>query len=512
MIKQQDQVGRHHKLITRILIASIICLASGMLALPAQSANRAGMDIVEYGETTAIDTIIVGTEYEIRLFIENDVTWGAMQYGIQIYSPDGATWAYTFYPSGYGSSQYVYVIPGSRMDPPETVWDMTGLLITEQNIDGVSPDSMLFGGLAMNNGLPPGDYEPMMSLHVGITSPATSGAVGTLCIDSSFIPPSGTFLFSDVSGTTYPISIAGPYCWPITYYCPYDSDGDGYGDPGHPQNECPVDNCPDDINPDQADNDNDGRGNACDNCPDVENPDQLDADGDGIGDLCDPCTDSDNDGFGDPGYPNPSCAVDNCPENYNPNQTDTDEDGAGDACDNCQGVQNPDQQNSDGDSYGDACDNCPTIDNENQTNSDGDAWGDACDNCPSDDNFDQADADEDGIGDICDVCPNDPDNDIDEDGICGNIDNCPETYNPGQEDANENGIGDVCEFVCGDCNNDGTFNIGDIIYFINYYFKGGPAFEHPGAADVNNDGLTRLDDIVIMIDRIFISGRDLNCS
>lgn len=32
-----------------------------------------------------------------------------------------------------------------------------------------------------------------------------------------------------------------------------DSDGDGYGDPGFPDDTCTLDNCPDTANPDQAD-------------------------------------------------------------------------------------------------------------------------------------------------------------------------------------------------------------------------------------------------------------------
>lgn len=54
----------------------------------------------------------------------------------------------------------------------------------------------------------------------------------------------------------------------------------------------------------------------------------------------------------------------------------------------------------------------------------------------------------DGIGDACDACPLDPNNDIDNDSVCGNVDNCPTVYNPDQNDTNSNGIGDACD-LCG---------------------------------------------------------------
>ncbi len=66
----------------------------------------------------------------------------------------------------------------------------------------------------------------------------------------------------------------------------FDSDFDGYGDPGHPENVCPDDNCPTVYNPDQEDFDADSVGDSCDNCIEVYNPDQADTDGDNVGDAC----------------------------------------------------------------------------------------------------------------------------------------------------------------------------------------------------------------------------------
>jgi len=92
-------------------------------------------------------------------------------------------------------------------------------------------------------------------------------------------------------------------------YCT-DTDGDGYGDPGYPVNDCPTDNC-----------------------PDIASLNQLDADNDGIGDICDYCTDTDGDAFGNPGYPINECSVDNCPDIANAGQENCDGDSLGNACD-----------------------------------------------------------------------------------------------------------------------------------------------------------------------------------
>jgi Zn-dependent metalloprotease len=257
-----------------------------------------------------------------------------------------------------------------------------------------------------------------------------------------------------------------------------DTDGDGSGDPGFPNNVC-----------------------AQDNCPRVSNPDQANTDGDLFGDACDTCTDSDGDGFGDPGFPNNTCPVDNCPND--PNKTepgfcgcgklekDVDFDGKIDCVDECpddpykstpgkcgcgsadrdrDGDGTPDCQDvcdvdpnktqpgscgcgvadadTDKDGKRDCWDNCPAVANANQADGDKDGVGDVCDDCPDLYNPDQADADADGVGDLCDNClgtPNSDQADADADGVGDACDNCPHAANPDQADQDGNGIGDACE-------------------------------------------------------------------
>ncbi|MBU0984073.1 MAG: thrombospondin type 3 repeat-containing protein [candidate division Zixibacteria bacterium] len=288
---------------------------------------------------------------------------------------------------------------------------------------------------------------------------------------------------------------------------------------------------------DCTDQDVDSVCDVVDNCPSVSNLWQQDADDDEIGDACDDCTDLDNDGYGDPGYANNTCADDNCPDMANPDQTDGDSDGFGDACDNCPADGNTEQTDGDNDGVGDVCDNCPGLTNLTQEDGDGDGVGDvcdicpgnydplqldsdsdgkgdACDNCPGVQNADQADADGDGVGDACDDCT-----DTDGDG-CGNpgfaastclTDNCPTRANPDQADTDGDGVGDACCCVGTvgntDCDSGNSVDVGDLTTLINHLFINFDPLCCPGSGDTGNpkDGSVDVGDLTALIDHLFIS-------
>ncbi|MEW5994094.1 MAG: S8 family serine peptidase [Candidatus Zixiibacteriota bacterium] len=273
-----------------------------------------------------------------------------------------------------------------------------------------------------------------------------------------------------------------------------DSDGDGYGDPGQPGNQCPDDNCPTVYNPGQEDFDQDGIGDSCDTCP--NDPDN-DIDGDGI------CGD-----------------IDNCPGIANSQQEDLDVDGVGDSCDNCPDIFNPGQEDTDADGIGNSCDNCPTVANPSQVDDDSDGVGNVCDNCPDDPNTDQADGDGDGVGDVCDNCPtasNSNQADVDADGVGDVCDNCPDTANADQADTDGDGIGDACCCVNrgnadGIVGPAGPIDVADLTYLVDYLF-GTPSGPSPPCPEQGNvdavmgpAGLIDIADLTYLVAYLFQNG------
>lgn len=174
----------------------------------------------------------------------------------------------------------------------------------------------------------------------------------------------------------------------------------------------------------------------------------IDDDGDGLADCLDPdCFNKDEDGDGFIAQPCGIDCDDNDPDNFPLTYyADTDGDGYGSTTSQTQACEQP----------------AGYVTNNT-------------DNCPLASNPDQADVDNDNIGDACDSCPNDPLNDVDEDGVCGDVDNCPTVANSSQSDIDGDGIGDECD---NDKDGDGIDNLTDNC----------PDTPNADQADFDNDG------------------------
>ncbi len=112
---------------------------------------------------------------------------------------------------------------------------------------------------------------------------ADGDGVGDACDTCRDVPNAGDL---DSDGDCPDPFVAGTDCGDACDDC-VDADGDGWGDPGFPDDLCATDNCPTLPNPDQANLDGDDYGDACDTCPTKFNTSNNDSDGDGLGDECD---------------------------------------------------------------------------------------------------------------------------------------------------------------------------------------------------------------------------------
>jgi hypothetical protein len=64
---------------------------------------------------------------------------------------------------------------------------------------------------------------------------------------------------------------------------------------------------------------------------------------------------------------------------------------------------------------------------------------------------------------------------------------------------------------CGDANADGKVTVSDVVYLINYLFKGGPAPKPFEAAEANCDGKVTVSDVVYLINYLFKGGPQPIC-
>ncbi len=70
---------------------------------------------------------------------------------------------------------------------------------------------------------------------------------------------------------------------------------------------------------------------------------------------------------------------------------------------------------------------------------------------------------------------------------------------------------DVSGSLRGDANSDGTIDLADIVYLVNYLYKGGPAPASTEAGDANCDGTIDLADVIYLINYLYKGGPAPGC-
>ena len=182
----------------------------------AEAANVIGVEI-----NTCDDTIRTGYPTEFKVGIANDVVLKGFNLGFKIWSPDDVRWSWLdvggYGPSGLGTGKAcVTVEEGSRIYPPEEIFDLTGLVVVEEDVDGTSPDILIVGGEGSEGRIGIGGYQHILSLNFESVSTG-SDEYGILCIDSISVVPYGDFVFKGESGDIIPTRLWSSMgqCFPV---------------------------------------------------------------------------------------------------------------------------------------------------------------------------------------------------------------------------------------------------------------------------------------------------------
>jgi hypothetical protein len=210
---------KEHNMKRTVVLLATLLLSFGLIQGQVRNAD---IDV-----PTIQDSLRIGVATTLDVSLENDYVLGGMSLGFEVFSPDGASWSWDNV-GGLGTvTGCVTLVTSSRMGTG-TVFDMTGFLVTEYDVDETGPrDVIMGGGVAMLQGLPAGPLDHLYSYHFTPDGPSIiAEEATTLCFDSTFVPPSGAFVFVDGGGgAANPVTLwpNGGLCIPVTgarNFCP----------------------------------------------------------------------------------------------------------------------------------------------------------------------------------------------------------------------------------------------------------------------------------------------------
>jgi hypothetical protein len=154
--------------------------------------------------------------YRVEMSLENSVTLGGMSLGLVFkgdaelnvnWEPQIGGWDIV---GAVGVPWALTVESGARFNPAQGgngSFDMTGLLVTAQNIDSLAPDSIILGGLSMMNGYDAGPMDHTFNYYFSLNVPG--GATVAFTVDSAKIGSSGDWTYVSGTGTNIAAAFGG---------------------------------------------------------------------------------------------------------------------------------------------------------------------------------------------------------------------------------------------------------------------------------------------------------------
>ncbi len=224
---RSKQVGKEtlkrNNLITTVLTVAFLTMVICLFAQLAQAGIYVTLDGPGVGPG---DTIICGQPVTFSVHLNNNTGnyIEGMTHGFEVYSSDGATWQPITYDTSGGLGDYFDMLVSTN-----------GYSITGTGADTVA----LAASVLANPGMPNGYDDVILRI---VTQVDSSQDGKTLCIDSTYCPPSQPWMWATPSGNVVP-SWGGPYCFPVKClfvfggYKYNDQDGSGTkgaGEPGLP--------------------------------------------------------------------------------------------------------------------------------------------------------------------------------------------------------------------------------------------------------------------------------------
>ncbi len=191
----------NHKSNVAKQLVSLITLAA-LIVLPGTALPQDAVLVDHVDGEFSPGFITAGTPITIHLKYQVETDRILSPYtGHRLYSPDGASWS-------------VPVCESAR--PTLTDYFDGGIFTDEFDSDGTGADTIQFTALVFfGSGLPVG-YDSTLYTISFTVSPDHIGK--TICLDSSFVPPGGTWLWAIENSTVWP-AWDGPYCFEVAACC-----------------------------------------------------------------------------------------------------------------------------------------------------------------------------------------------------------------------------------------------------------------------------------------------------